>query len=962
MSTQDWYRGASIVCSSRRLALVLSFLVWLGRDASAQGQPSLRGRVIDAQQRTPVPGATVVLYALPDTVQRWGSVANPQGEFHVELPKAGRYRLRITAVGYRPLERVFLLREPYDAGDLEVETAPVQTGEVTVEAVQERAVVKQDTVEYAASAYRVNPDATAEELVRKLPGVTVQRGQLQAHGETVQRVLVDGREFFGRDPAAVLRNLPASIVQAVQVFDRESDQARLTGIRDPGTAERTLNIITNPAMRTGRFGRLYGGYGSSTRYQAGMTLNFFRDTLRVSLVGMSNNVNQQNFALDDVLGIINFAGQQTPSGGPPPTVLRMMFQGGRLPGPPGGMRGGPRGPFAQLGTFFIPEQSGINTAHALGAMYSNRWGSWIDVTGSYFFNTLVNTSDAVVQRRYFSSDTLGLLYGEHSRSEGTIGTHRLSLRVELSPDTMTTLLIAPRFTVQPTESTPATWNVVTNGTGGDTVSQVTTTTLNTGHVLQSSIHALFVRRFALGRSFSLELEGDYDPRRQQMQQFAELSGHIPQPWDSTFAQRMTRTQTLAALTLTATYSEPLDSFNVLQFRYVPAWDWSVARQEAWGMDTAGNVREQLSFLASDLQRHAVEQRLGIAYLYQGRELQWNVRLDHSWQRLWADEQKVSPWSVERRFHFWLPSLMVEYRPTRMRNLRAVYRPFVTLPSATQLQKTVDNSNPMVLTAGNPQLRPSYVHTLFARYNAIEPFSGRLFFAMLRLQYSTDYISTATTVADRDTTVEGVPLPRGGQFSVPVNMEGYWSGRTFWVLGTPVPWLRSTLNVNIALDYSRTPTVVNGENVRTEWYAPALGASLSSNWSERVDFTLSYNLSYNRVRATTTMGSSTYLQHSLSADVTLMPASWVLASQLRLSRYNGLGDELDRPLAIWNLGVGYRFLENNAAEIRFVVTDLLNQNRGISRSVTGQYVEDSTTRVLGRYAMLMLSYRIRNFAL
>jgi len=946
--------------SAVRFACILALGVGM-QSSVLYAQLTVQGRVVDAQQLTPIPGATVIVQQLPDTTRRWGTVTNPRGEFRLVLPSAGRYRVRISSVGYEPLERVLMLREDQNLGTLSLKPEAIQTGAVTVEAAQERAVVKEDTVEYSASAYKVNPDATAEDLVRKLPGVTIQGGQIQAQGETVRRVLVDGREFFGQDPMAVLRNLPAEVVQSIQVFDRESDQARLTGIRDPSSTEKAINIITNPALRTGQFGRLYGGYGSDSRYQAGATLNFFRGDHRLSVVGLSNNVNQQNFALDDILGITNFAGQQ-PSGGPPVGVLRMMFQGGRLPGPPPGMRGGPRGgPFAQIGNFFVPEQSGINTAHALGLMYSNRWGSKLDVTGSYFFNTLLNTADSRLQRQYFSGDSLGLLYSEQNVSEGTLGTHRLNVRLEFSPDTSTTLLFTPRITYQPSKSTPEVRTVIMTG-GADTTSQSFLTSETRGDAVQSFGQLLFVRRFAPGRSLSLELEGEYDPRQSRNRQSSRISGGAPAPWDSSFAQRLQRTQTTGSLTLTATYSEPLDSVQFLQLRYVPSWGWDNLEQEAWATDSVGNDRFPLQGLASLLRQRSLEQRVGVAYLYQGRRFQGNLRLDYSWQSLRAEEQRATPWSLERRFSFWLPFAMVEYRPVRQTNLRVVYRTYVQLPSAGQLQAVVDNSNPTALVRGNPELRPSYSHMLFARLNATDPWSGRLFFAMLRLIYGLDYISTATTIAQRDTLIEGIPLPRGGQVSSPVNLDGYWSGRTFWVIGMPAPWLRSTLNLNLGMDYSRTPALVNGARVRTDWYAPSLGLTLSSNWSEQVDFTLGYTLGYNRVRTTAPTGNSDYVQHRLNADVTLMPGSWVFLTQLQLSKYNGLGGELDKPIAIWNLGIGYRFLERKAAQVRLLVVDLLNQNKGISRTVTGQYVEDATTRVLGRYAMLQFSYQLRNFAL
>jgi hypothetical protein len=931
----------------------------------AQAQLLVRGRVLDARERTPLPGATVQLLSLPDTARRWGAVANPRGEFQIALPEPGRYRLRISLVGYRTLERPLQVRQSLDLGELLMESLPIQTGEVTVEAVQERAQVKQDTVEYAASAYKVNPDATAEELVRKLPGVSVQQGQLTAHGETVRRVLVDGREFFGQDPMAVLRTLPAEMVQSVQIFDREGEQARLTGVRDPSSVEKTINIITNPAMRTGRFGRLYGGYGSNSRYQSGGTLNFFRDTLRMSLVGLSNNINQQNFALDDILGVVNFAGQVS-SGGPPPMVMRMLFQGGRFPGPPAGMRGR-GGPFAQLQNFFVPEQSGINTTHALGLMYSNRWGNWLDLTASYVFNQLRNSAETQLWRQYFTVDSTGAaLYREQSQSSGILNTHRLNLRAEWTPDSAITLLLTPRVVFQPSESSPQQWGWTLQSTG-DTLASIRNRSATKAELLQGSIQLLLVRRFAPGRSLSAELEAEHQPQLQRSTQWVTraLDAHDTLPAMGNFGQRTSvdgRTTTFSA---ELRYSEPLDSLLTLQLLYRPGWEWGYSNREAWQLDSAGSDLLRIGALSSALRRNLFQQQLGISSQYSSSRLQWTARLDYQWGRLSAREQLGTPWEVERRFGYLVPFLMLQYNFSRMQNLRAVYRPFVTLPTATQLQAAVDNSNPLALSSGNPELRPGYTHMLFARYHQVELPSGSFLFAMLRLMYGQQYISTETIIASRDTVLgPALRLPPGAQYTRPVNLDGYWSARTFWVLGMPAPILRSTVTFNLTLDYTRTPAVVNGVRIASRALAPALGLGLSSNWSQEVDFNLSYTLSYNRVRSdAATLGNSAYVQHQANASITLLPwQRWVLATQLGYTNYNGLGGEADRPILLWNMALGYRFLEGNAAELRLAVTDLLGQNTGVSRSVSGQYIEDSLTQVLRRYVMLQFSYRLRNFQL
>ena len=162
---------------------------------------------------------------------------------------------------------------------------------------------KQDTLEYSANQFKVNPDATGEDLIKKMPGITVdQKGSVTAQGETVQKVTVDGRDFFGDDATATLRNLPSEVIDKIQVFDRLSDQAQLTGF-DDGNTTKSINIVTKANMRTGNFGRVFAGYGTDDRYNAGGNVSFFNNNRRISLVGLFNNINQQNFSSQDLLGV-----------------------------------------------------------------------------------------------------------------------------------------------------------------------------------------------------------------------------------------------------------------------------------------------------------------------------------------------------------------------------------------------------------------------------------------------------------------------------------------------------------------------------------------------------------------------------------------------------------------------------------------------------------------------------------
>ncbi|MFT4605725.1 MAG: hypothetical protein ACI9W4_002469, partial [Rhodothermales bacterium] len=289
-----------------RSCLGLILVLALPSLASAQSIP-LTGKVISAGDRQPLAGVNIVASPLADSTKQSGVAASPDGTFRLMLREAGVYRVRITFVGFEPALRVVSLpAEGRRLDTIALNELSTRMDDIVVEEMQERVIVNGDTTEYAAGAYKVNPDATAEDLLAKLPGVVVQNGQVEAQGEQVRRVLVDGREFFGDDPTAALRNLPSEIIDRIQVFERLSDQAQFSGF-DDGSGEMTINIITRQDRRNGQFGKVYGGYGSESRYKSGGSVNIFDGARRISVIGLSNNVNEQNFSTQDLLGVVGSA-------------------------------------------------------------------------------------------------------------------------------------------------------------------------------------------------------------------------------------------------------------------------------------------------------------------------------------------------------------------------------------------------------------------------------------------------------------------------------------------------------------------------------------------------------------------------------------------------------------------------------------------------------------------------------
>ena len=287
--------------------LLITFMLILSYSASAQFWV-VKGSVTDSLENKPMKFATVLLINMADSTAKAYST-NDQGGFRMTGVSNGSYQIGISYVGFKKFNRNFTIKNgSLDLGIIALGIDTKSIDGVTVEGLAERVKQNGDTTEFNADAFKVNPDATAQDLIEKMPGIVIQNGQVQAQGENVARVLVDGREFFGDDPNAALKNLPAEMIKSIQVYDQASDQAEFTGFLD-GETSKTMNIITRVSMRNGEFGRVYAGAGTDDTYNVGASINLFRPKARTTFLGQVNNINIQNFSTSDLLGITTGGGR-----------------------------------------------------------------------------------------------------------------------------------------------------------------------------------------------------------------------------------------------------------------------------------------------------------------------------------------------------------------------------------------------------------------------------------------------------------------------------------------------------------------------------------------------------------------------------------------------------------------------------------------------------------------------------
>jgi len=395
--------------------------------STSYGQ-NVSGTLEDAGSNSPLSNATLSFINANSPTKPLHTVSGSNGSFVFKNVPNGNYTLSITFVGYQTYEKKIAV----SGKDISLGTIAIAKSAETLSTVviNNTAAVKQngDTLDYAASQFKVNPDATSEDLIRKMPGVTVDKstGAVTAQGETVKKVTVDGRDFFGDDATATLRNLPADVVDKIQVFDKLSDQAQLTGF-DDGNTTKSINIVTKKDMRTGNFGRIYAGYGTDDRYSAGGNVSFFNNARRISLVGLANNVNQQNFSSQDLLGVSSSGNR-----------------GG------GGRRGGPGG---NTSGFTVGPQNGIATTNAFGINYSDAWGKKVDVTASYFFNNSNTKNQQTIDQENFVTADSSLYYDENSLSKATNYNNRVNFRLTYRIDSSNTIIATSNLNFQSNNST-----------------------------------------------------------------------------------------------------------------------------------------------------------------------------------------------------------------------------------------------------------------------------------------------------------------------------------------------------------------------------------------------------------------------------------------------------------------------------------------------------------------------------
>lgn len=926
-------RKLEVVFRLRHVLLIAPGLFFAGLLQAA----SIRGTLIDSRSGEPLVGSVVQAVSVADTTKRYYASTVGNGSFVVENLPPQAYRVDFSYLGYKKLSQTVALKdENKNLGRIRLISESIDLEAVQVTGNAARASQRGDTTEFNADAYKVSQDADVEDLLKKLPGVTVENGTVKTQGEDIKRVLVDGKPFFGDDPTIAIKNLPADAISKIEVYDRMSDQAQLTGF-DDGNSEKTLNIVTKEDRRMGQFGRVYGGVGQDVqekigegdvRYSAGGNVNLFRGDQRFSIIGMTNNVNQRQFAEEDLVG----------SSG-------------------GGRRGG---------NYFGGNSSGIANTTALGLNYTNTWGKNLELTGSYFLNISSNDANSEKFRQYIASRDSMTLYNSTSQSETNNYNHRLNLRMEYKLNENISLLYTPRLSFQDRDSKSHSDSEMEGYNSASSNNSSESNAFNFRNEL------LWRQKLSKpGRTFSAEVRYNINNSKSESSRESNAASIGDTLILNQISNNPTNNWSGSARVI---YTEPVATNSLVQLSYDIGYSYGESNKRTYNrQDSAGfySVNPDPDSLYSNIYDNGyTTQRLGLSYRYHTDKL--NAMIGVTGETAILDGHQTLPVkpSVYKEFYRALPNAMLEYKFTRQDALRIFYRSSTNAPSIAQLQGVLDNTDPLAISSGNPNLQQTFSNNLFARYNRTSTESGLTFFSMLGFANTNNSISNnSITNYSKDTMVvyspigDAVTLNPGSQFSSPINIDGNWRTWAQVNVGLPLTFVKSNLNLSLRGGYSSDPGLVNGVENIAKTYTLNQGVVLGSNISEKLDFTLSYNFTYNDTKNTLQSSkNNTYFQQVASGRVSA--EFWKgIAPQLvaNYSLYSGLSQSYNQEYLRIDASIGKKFLKNNQGELRLTVYDLLNQNRSVNRSITASYIEDATSNVLTRYFLVTFIYRLKGQA-
>ena len=906
---------------SGKCLLMLLMILFSPMAFAQQSGVNVTGSVVEQGSDTPIEQATVRLLNVKDSAMVRGVVSARNGSFTLKNVKKGSYLLHITFIGYDPLYQPLQItgkKNPVNVGKLELSDGAIELGEAVVIGKAPEVTVRNDTVEYNADSYKVTEGSVLEDLLKKMPGVEVDsEGKITVNGKEVKKVMVDGKEFFSDDPKVASKNLPAKMIDKLQVLDKKSDMAQMTGF-DDGEEETVINLTVKPGMKQGWFGNAYGGYGSKDRYEGNAMVNRFVNNDQITFMGGANN---NNMGFSD--------------------LASTMFSG---MGGGGGRRGG------------FGAGSGITSSGNAGLNFSKEFKPDKLTLGG---NTRYSHSDNDARSK---SDRQNILPGDSSSYDNSEAMSRtksdnfgVDFRLEWKPDTMTQLIFRPSFSLSHSMNDNFS-DATTLDNERDTVNTNKSSNYSesNGYNLNASID--FSRKLNnKGRVFSATLSGGNSNSYSDGMNRSDIVyfNQTDALKNSIIDQRSRYDNKGFNYRAYVSWVEPIGHNNFIQATYSISQRKQEALKNVYTQDADGIDNVLDSAYSQSYRNNFISQRASLSFKSQRAKFNYTIGLNldpsYSSSENFVGDTTLS--KITRKVVNLSPMAQFNYMFDKRTNLRIMYNGRTSQPSMTQLQPVADISDPTNITIGNPDLNPRYTNNVFIRFQQFTPEKQRAFMIMANGSYIINDIVSYTSY-NQETGVKTTTYK---------NVNGNYSGNVRMMLNTPLKNKKFSINSMTMASFANSNGYINEEKNtnRNLILSERGGIDFRSSYLDLgVNGNIRYNATSNSLQKENNQNTFNYGAGGYTTIY--LPLNFKIESDVNWSTNSGYGDGFKQNEVLWNASASKSFLKNNQGTLRFKIYDILQQRSNISRSVTASYIQDSEYNTLGSYFMVHFIYRFSIF--
>lgn len=909
----------------------------LTAQAYAQTGREVSGIVKDSTGIT-IPGTTVKMLTGKDSM----TVATDlNGKFTFSSVPVNQFSLVVFSVGYKPLKRRFILdnaNTPAVLKPIVLKADAISLNGVTITDVN-AIKLKEDTVEYNAAAYKVREGAPVEDVIKKLPGVDVDKdGNITAQGKSVSKIRLNGKDYMAGDVTSLTKNLPADLVQSIQVVDDYGDQANITGIKT-GDPQKVLNINIKKDKNYGYFGQgsLGGGRDAlpqvdgtkdANRFAASTNIFTFNGDRQISVSGNLNNTNTNLF---------NFGGGPGGGGG---------RQGG---GPP---------------NLFGNNANGITTARAFGLNYRDSWGKHITVYGSYSFsdNTIRTISTSIQNNISVGNPTVG---NTASTQKDDRINHRFNFNMEWKPDTINYFKISPTFSYTGLHTIQNATSDLSTTDGSQTISDYNLALPSHSSAPNYGLNVLYNHRFnSHGRNFSvLVTSGSTKSDQYQNPVYDYLAGKANSPVNQ-MINTNSRTDSVGT---SFSYLEPLSKLSYLELNYAYHYGKTTADKTTDTL-TADGISNRYDLLSNDYTFKFITNRVGLNYRF--IEKKYNYTLGVAALPTLLEGSSLESAATHKTTFNFSPVARFIYNFSRSQSLTFNYNGSSNSPNYSQLQPVTDFSSANYPVQGNPDLLPEYNNTVNLRYNKFDFATGNVFFSNLNFTQTNNKIVAKTVTYPRNYTVN--PKLAGSILTQYTNADGYYGAQAFYLYAKPWEKRKYTLLINGNISYNNNISYIGNVDstsfVQTDQKNIAKNLVLTQGLRFRVNITdvidAEVNSSYSINRSVNSIPQANVNSNFRTINLGVNGKNyvwkdWTLSYDYTKTIYEGYKGSTNPN--ILNTYVERRFLKGNVGTLRFAVNDVFNQNTGFTSTQTSSSITQSNVNRLGRYYMLTFTLRLQKFA-